>query len=42
MTEFYTQVSEVIRSHMNAFLAGTMSLEETLTEMQIGLEDAIR
>lgn len=41
VTPYYTEVSDVIRSAMNAFLAGTMSLDETLQDMQIGLEDAI-
>jgi len=26
---------------MNAFLAGTLSLDEALSEMQIGLEDVV-
>ena len=41
VTPFYTEVSEVIRSAMNAFLAGTLSLDEALSEMQIGLEDVV-
>jgi len=41
VTEFYTDVSEIIRSNLNAFLAGTQSIDDTLAEMQIGLEDAI-
>ena len=41
VTEFYTDVSEIIRSNMNAFLAGTQGIDDTLAEMQIGLEDAI-
>lgn len=41
VTEFYSDVSDVIRSAMNAFLAGSVSADEALTEMQIGLEDAL-
>ncbi|HEX7004083.1 MAG TPA: ABC transporter substrate-binding protein [Trueperaceae bacterium] len=38
-TEFYTQVSEVIRTSMNGFFAGAMDIDETLETMQAGLED---
>ena len=38
-TEFYSQVSEVIRTSMNGFFAGAMGIDETLETMQTGLED---
>ncbi len=41
VTPYYSDVSEVIRSAMNAFLAGTLNVDEALEEMQIGLEDAV-
>ena len=42
VTPFYSEVSELIRSTMNAFLAGSLSEEEALEGMQVGLEDILR
>ena len=42
VTPFYSEVSELIRSTMNAFLAGSLSEEEALAQMQVGLEDILR
>ena len=39
VTPFYSEVSELIRTSMNAFLAGSMDIDETLETMQFGLED---
>jgi multiple sugar transport system substrate-binding protein len=39
VTPFYTEVSEVIRTTMNAFLARAISADEALRIMQEGLED---
>jgi multiple sugar transport system substrate-binding protein len=38
-TEFYSEVSELIRTTMNAFLAQAMDIDEALDTMQTGLED---
>lgn len=38
-TEFYGEVSDLIRTTMNAFLAGAMGVEEALETIQFGLED---
>jgi multiple sugar transport system substrate-binding protein len=38
-TEFYGEVSDLIRSTMNAFFAGALSVEEALETIQFGLED---
>lgn len=42
VTPYYSDVSEVIRTAMNAFLAGSLSIDEALQEMQGGLEDALQ
>ena len=42
VTPFYSDVSELIRSTMNAFLAGSLSEEEALEQMQVGLEDILQ
>ena len=42
VTPFYTEVSELIRTNMNAFLAGSSDVETTLQDMQIGLEDILQ
>jgi multiple sugar transport system substrate-binding protein len=38
-TEFYTDVSDLIRTSMNAFFAGSEDIGTTLQDMQAGLED---
>jgi multiple sugar transport system substrate-binding protein len=38
-SEFYTDVSDLIRSSMNAFFAGSEDIDTTLQTMQEGLED---
>jgi multiple sugar transport system substrate-binding protein len=38
-TEFYSEVSELIRTTMNAFLSRSIGVEEALDTMQTGLED---
>ena len=40
-TEFYAEVSGLIRSTMNAFFAQALSIDEALQEMQFGLEDIL-
>jgi multiple sugar transport system substrate-binding protein len=42
VTPFYSDVSELIRTTMNAFFAGTMTAEEALQEMQFGLENILQ
>ncbi len=42
VTPFYSEVSELIRSTMNAFLAGSLTEDEALERMQVGLEDILR
>ena len=42
VTPFYTEVSELIRTNMNAFLAGSSDVDTTLQDMQIGLEDILQ
>ena len=42
VTPFYSEVSELIRSTMNAFLAGSLSEDEALEQMQVGLEDILQ
>lgn len=41
VTPLYSDVSELIRTSMNAFLAGSMDVDETLSQMQSGLEDIL-
>jgi len=40
-TEYYTEVSELIRTSMNAFFARAADVQTTLEEMQFGLEDIL-
>lgn len=42
ITPLYDDVSEAIRSTMNAFLAGSLSVDEALGDMQAELEDIFR
>ena len=42
VTPFYTEVSDLIKTTMNAFLAGSMDVDEALEEMQFGLEDILQ
>ena len=42
VTPFYTDVSDLIKTTMNAFLAGSMDVDEALEEMQFGLEDILQ
>ncbi len=42
VTPFYSDVSELIRSTMNAFLAGSLGIDEALEQMQVGLEDILQ
>lgn len=41
VTEFYSEVSELIRTTMNAYLAQAISADEALQQMQFGLEDIL-
>lgn len=41
ITPFYSEVSELIRTNMNAFFARSQDAETTLAEMQSGLEDIL-
>lgn len=41
LTPFYGEVSELIRTNMNAFFARAQSADETLAQMQSGLEDIL-
>ncbi|CAN5525944.1 ABC transporter substrate-binding protein [soil metagenome] len=41
VTAFYTEVSELIRTTMNAFFAQAIAADEALSEMQLGLEDIL-
>lgn len=41
ISPFYTEVSELIRTTVNAVLARAMSVDEALAEMQAGLEDIL-
>lgn len=41
ITPFYSEVSELIRTNMNAFFARAQDAETTLSEMQSGLEDIL-
>ncbi|MGL4610090.1 MAG: ABC transporter substrate-binding protein [Trueperaceae bacterium] len=38
-TEFYTDVSDLVRTSVNAFLAGSEDIDATLQDIQVGLED---
>ncbi|UCH24650.1 MAG: ABC transporter substrate-binding protein [Trueperaceae bacterium] len=38
VTPFYVEVSEIIKTNMNAFLAGRLTADEALGQMQLGLE----
>ena len=42
VTPLYNDVSELIRTNMNAFLAGSQDVQGTLEEMQFGLEDILQ
>ena len=42
VTPFYSDVSELIRTTMNAFLAGSLTEDEALEQMQVGLEDILQ
>ncbi|MDZ7704919.1 MAG: ABC transporter substrate-binding protein [Trueperaceae bacterium] len=41
VTPLYSDVSELIRTTMNAFLARSLSVDEALSQMQVGLEDIL-
>lgn len=41
LTPFYGEVSELIRTNMNAFFARAQSADETLAQMQSGLEEIL-
>ena len=41
ITPFYSEVSELIRTNMNAFFARSQDADTTLAEMQSGLEDIL-
>lgn len=41
ITPFYSEVSELIRTNMNAFFARSQDADTTLLEMQSGLEDIL-
>ncbi len=41
ITPFYSEVSELIRTNMNAFFARSQDVDTTLSEMQSGLEDIL-
>ncbi len=41
ITPFYSEVSELIRTNMNAFFARAQDADTTLSEMQSGLEDIL-
>jgi multiple sugar transport system substrate-binding protein len=41
LTPFYGEVSELIRTSMNAFFARAQSADETLSQIQTGLEDIL-
>lgn len=41
VTPLYSDVSELIRTTMNAFLAGSLDVDEALSQMQTGLEDIL-
>lgn len=42
VTPLYNDVSDLIRTTMNAFLAGSLTEEEALEQMQFGLEDILQ
>ena len=42
VTPLYNDVSELIRTNMNAFLAGSLDVQGALEEMQFGLEDILQ
>ena len=42
VTPFYTDVSDLVKTTMNAFLAGSLDVDGALEEMQFGLEDILQ